>query len=36
MLGILPGRILNLGNYAGFTLRANAIANATPPPATGK
>jgi len=36
MLGILPGRILNLANYAGFTLRANAIANATPPPATGK
>jgi len=33
MLGILPGRILNLANYAGFTLRANAIANATPPPA---
>jgi NADH-quinone oxidoreductase subunit N len=32
MLGILPGRILNLANYAGFTLRANAIANATPRP----
>jgi NADH-quinone oxidoreductase subunit N len=32
-LGIWPGHVLHLANYAGSTLRANAIASTTPPPA---
>ncbi|MGD0797176.1 MAG: NADH-quinone oxidoreductase subunit N [Acidobacteriaceae bacterium] len=32
VLGIWPGHVLHLANYAGSTLRANAIASTTPAP----
>jgi NADH-quinone oxidoreductase subunit N len=33
MLGILPGHILHLADYAGSSMRRDAIKNLTPPPA---